>query len=182
MAAWCHNGRAPLSTMTTTPKRPPAAHRCGEDLTRNWQAGSLAGWQTERQRQHDSAETGKERKRVHTTKRKNASNAATLMSCKTRVFIMLLKGSQCAVCRGGTGALNGHLTCQKTLLSQQQQQQQLECIPRWWPRSPIRSCPRLCFGCLLWLLRMRRRSRKLQHRMCIGNYLGLINLIPTLYL
>lgn len=35
VAAWCHNGRAPLSTTTTTPKRPPAARRCGEDLTRN---------------------------------------------------------------------------------------------------------------------------------------------------
>lgn len=155
VAAWCHNGRAPLSTMTTTPKRPPAAHRCGEDLTRNWQAGCrarwLAGWLADRKTERETARQRRKRqraKRVHTTKRKNASNAATLMSCKTRVFIMLLKGSQCAVCRGGTGALNGHLTCQKTLLSQQQQQ--LECIPRWWPRSLlVRSGPRLCFGCLL---------------------------------
>lgn len=57
VAAWCHNGRAPLST-TTTPKRPPAARRCGEDLTRNWQAG----WQTETARQRRKRQAAK---RVH---------------------------------------------------------------------------------------------------------------------
>lgn len=82
-------------------RRPPSDLQPRTAAARTWLvtgrlAVALAGWmvglQTERQRQHDSAETGKQRKEC-TTKRKNASNAATLMSCKTRVFIMLLKGS-----------------------------------------------------------------------------------------
>lgn len=100
--AWLH-GATMGGRRCRRRRRPPSDLQPRDALARTW---LVTGRLADRQRQHDSAERGKQRKEC-TTKRKNASDAATLMSCKTRVFIMLLKGSQCCCCLQGRNWLRG---------------------------------------------------------------------------